>query len=137
MRPGIADLLQQIDVIITAQDFPSALTGHEDLGRALASMAEVSGAGGLRHVGRQGSLAICGGREIRTAGQVDCVDDRRRRRVRGAFVAACLKSPDADIEDVLTYANAVAALNCRALGARAGIPTPQEVDDLLWARPRM
>ena len=139
VRPD-SELLQQIDVIITAQDFPTALTGHEDLGRALASMAEEFSARVVcTTLGEQGSLARCGGREIRTPGfQVDCVDTTGAGDVfRGGFVAACLKSPDADIEDVLTYANAVAALNCRALGARGGIPTPQEVDDLLWARPRM
>jgi sulfofructose kinase len=140
VRPGIAELLQQIDVIITAQDFPSALTGHEDLGRALASMAEEFPARVVcTTLGEQGSLARCGGREIRSPGfQVDCVDTTGAGDVfRGGFVAACLKTPDADIEDVLTYANAVAALNCRALGARGGLPTPQEVDDLLWARSRM
>ena len=53
VRPGIADLLQQIDVIITAQDFPRALTGYEDLGRALAAMARrVSGAARLRDARR-------------------------------------------------------------------------------------
>ena len=39
VRPGISDLLHQVDVIIAAQDFPTALTGHEDLGRALEVMA--------------------------------------------------------------------------------------------------
>src|SRR6476646_3954441 len=29
VRPGIGDLLQNIDAIITSQEFPSALTGHE------------------------------------------------------------------------------------------------------------
>jgi sulfofructose kinase len=90
-------------------------------------------------LGEHGSLARCGGREIRTpAFQVDCVDTTGAGDVfRGAFAAACLRSPDVDVEDVLDYANAAAALNCRALGARGGIPTPQEVEDLLWARPRM
>ena len=140
VRPGIAELLQQIDVIITAQDFPASLTGHEDLGRALASMAEEFPARVVcATLGEEGSLARCGGREIRTAGFRWTAWTRPARAMCFAapFVAGCLKSPDADIEDVLTYANAVAALNCRALGARGGIPTPQEVDDLLWARPRM
>ena len=140
VRPGIADLLQHIDVIITAQDFPTALTGHEDLGRALAMMAKEFPARVVcATLGEDGSLARCGGREIRTpAFQVDCVDTTGAGDVfRGGFVAGCLQSPDADVEDVLEYANAVAALNCRALGARAGIPTPREVDELLWARPRM
>ena len=44
MRPGIADLLQHIDAIIAAEDFPAALTGYEDLGRALEVMARDFGA---------------------------------------------------------------------------------------------
>jgi sulfofructose kinase len=140
VRPGIGDLLHQIDIIIAAQDFPCALTGHEDLGRALASMADEFRAPIVcATLGEHGSLAHCGGREIRTpAFQVDCVDTTGAGDAfRGAFAAACLKAPELDVEDVLEYANAVAALNCRALGARGGLPTPQEVEDLLWARPRM
>ena len=73
VRPGIADLLHQIDIIITAQDFPCALTGHEDLGRALAAMADEFRAPIVcATLGEHGSLARCGGREIRTpAFQVD------------------------------------------------------------------
>ena len=37
---------------------------------------------------------------------------------------------------MLTYANAVAALNCRALGARGGLPTPAEVDAMLLSGSR-
>jgi sulfofructose kinase len=140
VRPGIADLLQQTDVIIAAQDFPSALTGHEELGRAVETMSREFPA----HLvcvtlGEEGSLARCHGREIRTPGfQVDCVDTTGAGDVfRGAFAAGCLREPDADVEDLLTYANAVAALNCRALGARGGIPTAREIDELLWARQRM
>lgn len=140
VRPGASDLLHQIDIIITAQDFPCALTGHEELGRALAAMADEFRAPLVcATLGKYGSLALCGGREIRTpAFQVDCVDTTGAGDVfRGAFAAACLKSPAPDVEEMLDYANAVAALNCRALGARGAIPTPAEVEELLWARPRM
>jgi sulfofructose kinase len=140
VRPGTSDLLHQIDIIITTQDFPCALTGHEELGRALAAMADEFRAPLVcATLGEHGSLALCGGREIRTpAFQVDCVDTTGAGDVfRGAFAAACLKSPAADVEEMLDYANAVAALNCRALGAWGAIPTPAEVDELLWARPRM
>ena len=74
-------------------------------------------------LGEAGSLAWCNGREIRTpAFQVDCVDSTGAGDVfRGGFAAACLRdAATADVEDVLRYANAVAALNCRALGARGG-----------------
>ena len=140
VRPGITDLLQQIDAIIASEDFPAALTGYEDPGRAITAIAREFGAAlTCVTLGDGGSLAWCGGREIRTrAFQVDCVDTTGAGDVfRGAFVAACLRAPDGDIEDVLTYANAAAALSCRTLGARAGIPGPEEVEQLLAAQSQM
>jgi sugar/nucleoside kinase (ribokinase family) len=140
VRPGIGELLQNIDVIIAAEEFPSALTGHEDLGRALKSLARDFGASlACVTLGAHGSLAWCNGREIWSpAFSVDCVDSTGAGDAfRGAFAAGCLLLPDGDIEDVLSYANAVAALNCRALGARGGLPTAEEVGQLLQARPLM
>ena len=137
VRPGIADLLQNIDAIIAPQGFPSALTGHEGLGLALETMGRDFGAALVCvTLGEAGSLAWCNGREIRTPPfQVDCVDSTGAGDVfRGAFAAACLGMPDGDIEDVLSYANAAAALNCRALGARGRLPTHDEVEHLMLAR---
>src|SRR5206468_1467522 len=133
VRAGIADLLQNIDVIIAAQEFPAALTGHEDLGRALREIGREFGAGIVcATLGREGSLTWHNGREIRTpAFQVDCVDSTGAGDVfRGAFAAGCLRAPDDDLEEVLIYANAVASLNCRALGSRGAIPSAEEVDRL-------
>jgi sulfofructose kinase len=138
VRPGIADLLQNIDVIIAAEEFPAALTGHEDTGRALEALGRVFGAAVVcATLGKDGSLAWCSGREIRTrAYRVDCVDSTGAGDVfRGAFAAACLRGPDDDLEDVLSFANAAAALNCRALGSRGGIPTAAEVERLLRMYP--
>jgi sulfofructose kinase len=138
VRPGIGDLLQNIDAIIAAQAFPIALTGHEDLGRALAAIArEFAAPFVCATLGADGSLAWCGGREIRTRGfPVGCVDSTGAGDAfRGAFAAGCLKLSGGHIEDVLSYANAVSALNCRALGARGGLPLPAEVEQLMTARP--
>src|SRR5437870_4260784 len=64
VRPGISDLLHQIDVIIAAQDFPTALTGYEDLGRALEAMArEYAAPVVCVTLGADGSLARCRNRE--------------------------------------------------------------------------
>jgi sulfofructose kinase len=137
VRPGIAELLQNIDAIIAAEDFPAALTGHEEPGRGLEVMARDSGASLVCvTLGAEGSLARCGGREIRTPPfQVDCVDSTGAGDVfRGAFAAGCLAMPDGDIEDVLRYANAAAALNCRALGSRGALPTADEVEQLMLGR---
>jgi len=140
LRPGMADLLQNIDVIIAAEEFPAALTGHEELGRSLGIIARDFGASVFCvTLGAKGSLAWCQGREVRTpAFPVDCVDSTGAGDCfRGAFAAACLGMPDGDIEYVLSYANAVAALNCRALGSRGALPTTDEVDHLMQVRPQM
>ena len=96
VRPGIGDLLQNIDAIIAAEEFPTALTGYEDPGRALEAMAREFGACvTCVTLGGKGSLAWCGGRLIRTpAFQVDCLDSTGAGDVfRGAFI--CRVSSDA------------------------------------------
>jgi sulfofructose kinase len=137
VRPGIGSLLAHIDAIIAAESFPSELTGHAETGRALEALQVEFGAPLVCvTLGADGSLARCGGREIRTAGfAVTCLDSTGAGDAfRRGFAAACLKEPDGDVADALAYANAVAALNCRALGARGGLPARSEVDALLYAR---
>src|SRR5262249_50712500 len=119
---------------------PTALTGHEGLGHALQTIGRDFDAPLVCvTLGHEGTLAWCNGREIRTpAFPVDCVDSTRDGDAfRGAFSAGCLRQTAAQTEDVLSYANAVAALNCRALGARGGLPTPDEVEQLMVARSPM
>jgi len=136
VRPGIGELLQHIDAIVAAEAFPSELTGCEDLGRAIGAIArEFSAPLVCVTLGSGGSLARCGRREIRTpAFPIDCVDSTGAGDAfRGGLIAGCLREPEGDIEDVLRYANAVAALNCRGLGARGGMPSADEVAALLNA----
>lgn len=140
VRPGIADLLQHVDAMIMAEGFPADFTGDDQQGRALRTIArDFNAPFACVTLGAEGSLAWCNGREIRTpAFQVDCVDSTGAGDAfRGAFAAACVRHPLDDIETVLSYANAVAALNCRALGARGGLPTPDEVARLMVAQPHM
>lgn len=137
VRPGIADLLEHIDAIIAAEEFPAALTGCAETGRALEAIArEFHAPIVCVTLGERGSLARCHGREIRTPGfTVPCVDSTGAGDAfRGGFAAGCLAAPEGDLEDALRYANAVAALNCRALGARGGMPTRDEVERLLTGR---
>lgn len=137
VRDGISELLSQIDAVIAAQAFPSALTGYGDPGRAIAAIAKEFGSPLVAvTLGAEGSLALCGGREYRTpAFDVACVDSTGAGDAfHGGFVAACLRNPDSTVEDAMRYANAVAALNCCSLGARGGMPTRNEVEALLAAR---
>lgn len=136
VQPETNALLQEIDVIIAAEEFPRALTGYDDTGRALEAIArEFAARIVCVTLGERGSLARCQGREIRTAAfPVSVVDTTGAGDAfRAGFASACLRSPDGAVEDVLDYANAVAALNCRGLGARGGLPTAEEVEAQLLA----
>ena len=135
VRDGIDALLAEIDVIITAQDFPAALTGESRPGAALRAIRDAyQPALVCMTLGAEGSLALVGDVEVRTpAFRVPVVDTTGAGDVfRGGFLAGWLRAGDAaGVEDVLRYANAVAALKCRGLGAREASPTPAEVDALL------
>lgn len=137
VRDRIGDLLVQIDAIIAAEQFPAALTGFAEPGRALAAIAAEYRAPIVTvTLGEEGSLTLCQGQEIHTpAYAVPCVDSTGAGDAfRGGFAAACLRWPTGALEDILKYASAVAALNCRGLGARGGLPTRLEVDALMAGR---
>jgi len=139
VQPGTDALLHQIDAIISAEAFPSALTGHTDLGRALAAIEREYGAPlVVVTLGADGSLARCGGHEIRTpAFAIDCVDSTGAGDLfRGGFMSGCLRWPEGEMKTVLDYANAAGALGCRGVGARGSLPTAAEIDDLMEARSR-
>lgn len=135
VRPGIEELLAQIDIIITAQSFPSELTGRESSGDALRAIRDrYKPAMVCMTLGKDGSLALIGDTEIRTPGfRVPVMDTTGSGDVfRGGFIAGWLLGEGATAAvDVLRYANAVAALKCRELGARQAIPTAIEVEALL------
>ena len=132
--PGVPALLRHIDVIIASEGFPERLTGHHDTGTALTAMAREFGpAVACVTLGKAGSLASCQGREIRTPAFEVVVDSTGAGDAfRGGFVSGYLQAGhDADVADVLTYANAVAALKCRSLGARDGLPRAVDVEQFL------
>lgn len=135
VRDGMGALLSQIDIVIAAESFPTEYTGRAALGEALAALQSDCGAAVVCvTLGEEGSLARAGGREIRTpAFRVPVVDSTGAGDVfRAGFIAGWLLSGEAaELEDVLRWANAVAALKCRGLGARSASPRPAEVHALL------
>ena len=138
MAPGVDALLAHIDVIIAAQGFPSALTGYSGVGRALAALEQAYPRAILCvTLGEEGSLARCAGREVRTGGfPIACLDSTGAGDVfRAGFISGWLAAGDAALlEKVLAYANAAAALSCRAIGGRGALPTAAEVETLLSMR---
>jgi sulfofructose kinase len=130
-RPGLEDLLPLVDWLVVAEPFPMAYTGLQDPEQAaralLAQGARVlvatQGKGGCQvwtaedHLHAPG-LAV---QAVDTTGAGDAFH--------GAFIYAMLQGWD--LRQVATFANAVAALNCRALGGRRGLPTLAQVEDLV------
>jgi len=132
-RPGLDDLLEVVDIIVTAEAFPEAFTGETGLGRALAALEAATGAALVcTTLGPEGSLALVGGREVRTpAFKVPTVDTTGAGDLfRAGFIAGWLGEAES-VEAVLRHANAVAALGCQGLGARGHLPVQAEVEALL------
>ena len=86
--PGILELLQQIDIIIAAESFPAAVTGHAEIGRALDALARESNALlVLRDAGRRRqprAMRRSRDSDARFSGGL-CRHDRRRRRLPGSI----------------------------------------------------
>ncbi len=126
--------------MIMSESLPPQLTGLAETGAALHAVAQqYQPAVACVTLGEHGSLAIVNGHEIRTrAFDVPVVDTTGAGDVfRAGFISGWLRSGDnARAESILDYANAAAALKCRKLGARDGMPTSDEVEDLIRRNPR-
>ena len=135
LRPGTEELLEHIDIIIAAEAFPAELTGVSDLGSALREMSRrFEPSLTCATLGPRGSLSLVDGKEVRTpAFDVHVVDTTGAGDAfRAGFIAGWLRGgEDANVHDVLRYAHGVAALNCRGLGARDGLPRHEEVEELI------
>ncbi len=131
---GLPELLPLIDVLISSKEFPRLLTGMEDDRTALAEIKARYGCAlvGLTKGGR-GATVLCEGDFLETpAFQVPggCVDTTGAGDAfHAGFLYGLLQSEE--IEMSLKMGCAVAALGCRALGARAGLPTSEELNDFL------
>ena len=133
---GLPELLPLIDVLITSAEFPHRLTGISD---ARTSLVELKARYGCALVGMtlgaRGALTYCEGEFIESpAFEVPggCRDTTGAGDAfRGGFLYGVLR--EEDVETSLKIANAVAALKCRDLGARAKLPTEDELNEFLKA----
>ena len=130
--PKIERLLPHLDYLVASSDFPPALTGIEDPFESLAIMSreyKIHTAG--MTLGRDGALVFSGGRYYYSPGfVVDAVDTTGAGDVfHGAFVYGLVRGWE--MERLLDFANAMAGLNCTALGARGGIAEEAEAARLI------
>ena len=130
----VGELLLNVDIIIASSDFPARLLGVSDIREGLGMMQDRFG-GGLVGVtlGSSGSLLLCGGRFIETPGfevPGGCVDTTGAGdSFRAGLLYGLVRGTS--VEEAARVANAVAALKCRAVGARTALPNVNELDLLL------
>ncbi len=119
---GFDRVLPYVDFLVTSSEFPAQWTSERDPFRALEMIQNEYGmrVAGMT-LGAHGCLARTGGRFYYSpAFVVNCVDTTGAGDVfHGAFCYTVLCGMA--IEEALDFCNAMAALNCTALGARGGI----------------
>lgn len=128
----VEKLFPWIDYLIASAQFLPAVTGLEDPFRALEFMAreyKIKAPG--MTLGREGALVYAEGRFHYSPGfAVKTVDTTGAGDVfHGAFVYGLLQSWE--IDRILEFSNAMAALNCTELGARGGIATRKQAERLM------
>jgi sugar/nucleoside kinase (ribokinase family) len=123
-------LLGLVDFIISSSNFPGRFTGEVDLRSALKKLQQVTGSYFVAAtLGDRGALAYFRGQYIYSpAFQVECRDTTGAGDAfHGGFIYGLLKG--FSVEDTMRFANAVAALKCRSLGARTALPSLAEVEE--------
>lgn len=129
---GVENLFPFVDYLIASSNFLPAFTGDDDPCRVLQLIAREYGmrAVGMT-LGRDGALMLCGGKLCYSPGfVVETVDTTGAGDVfHGGFIYALLKGWNTP--QILDFANAMAALNCTALGARGGIATAAAASRLI------
>jgi len=131
ISPQMEALVRTTDVLIAAQGFAVSLAGRDALseaGKALLDygpeiVAITAGEGGSWCVTAEDCIHV-------PAYSVEVVDTTGAGDVyHGAFIHGLLQGWD--LNQVTTFANAVAALKCRRMGGRSGIPTLKETEQFL------
>ena len=134
---GLPDLLPLIDVLISSREFPHRLTGIADQRASLVELKARYGCGivGLTR-GREGAMIYCEGQFIESpafAVPGGCRDTTGSGDAfHGGFLFGLLSGED--VETSLQFANAVAALKCRDLGARTALPDRNALVEFLGSK---
>lgn len=129
---GFDRVLKHVDYLIGSSNFPEQWTRERDPFEALTRIQQEFGMRvAAMTLGSHGALARFEGRFYYSpAFVVDCVDTTGAGDVfHGAFCYGVLQ--EWPLERALEFANAMAALNCKALGARGGLGSPADAERMI------
>jgi len=131
---GIDDLLPFVDILIASSDLPERLTGISEHEAALRSIQIKYGCSivGVT-LGESGSLMLANGEFVRSPGFAvpgGCKDTTGAGdSFRVGLIYGLLSGNN--LAESSRMANAVAALKCRAIGARTALPSREELSNFL------
>ena len=128
---GIEELLPLVDVLIASADLPMRFTGLSGPNTAITSIQEKFGCGVVGvTLGESGSLLCLGEKFIETAGFPVPGGCKDTTGAGDAFRVGLLYGmlTGKSVEESARAANAVAALKCRAVGARTSLPGRDELE---------
>ncbi len=120
--PGFDKVLPLVDYLVASSEFPARWTRMEDPRKALETIQREYGMRvAAMTLGSHGALALADGRFHYSPGYVvHCLDTTGAGDVfHGAFCYSVLNGMS--LPEALDFSNAMAALNCTAIGARGGI----------------
>jgi sugar/nucleoside kinase (ribokinase family) len=131
VEPLTSALMREIDFVITSSGFPTLFTGISDREKALIEIQKQIPGFLCATLGPEGAMALVDGEILCVKGfPIHAVDTTGAGDVfHAGFIYGLLQSWE--VVEILRFANAVAALKCRDLGGRKGIPSFEEVQKLL------
>jgi sugar/nucleoside kinase (ribokinase family) len=131
VEPLTSELIREIDFVITSARFPMLYTGISDQKKALFELQKHSHGFLCVTLGHSGAMAWVNGEFLYAEGfKIRAVDTTGAGDVfHGGFIYGLLQNWET--EEILRFANAVAALKCRDLGGRRGIPTFEETQQFM------
>lgn len=131
--PGIDELLPHVDCLITSQGLANELAGSMEERSALQTLNKRYGCYLVAMTqGSRGALAFVEGEFIASSAfRPPVLRDTTGAgdAFRAGFIYGLCKG--LSIEETMRAANAVAALQCREMGARDGLPTDRELAEFL------
>jgi sulfofructose kinase len=132
---GSEPLLARTDVAVTSRAFAEKMFGHQDWEAACRALTEMGPSYTGVTLGKEGAVGLDGETffEVPPFPVEPVVDTTGAGDVfHGALDVGILKGWD--FRKCMTFASAVAAMKCRRLGGRAGIPTYDEATAFLKER---
>lgn len=127
VEPLTGELIREIDFVITSSRFPTLYTGIQDREKSLFELQKHTKGFLCATLGAEGAMALVNGEIVYSRGlPIKAVDTTGAGDVfHAGFIYGLLQNWE--VEEILRFANAVAALKCRHLGGRQGIPSLEEV----------